>query len=211
MADSNILQAQSLVCERGDRLLFSNLEFSVKAGEGLHVVGANGSGKTSLLRILASLAQAESGTVSWNGVDISQSKQRYASKFCFVGHQAGVNTQLSPRENCYFMMQARCKNCSQTEIDAALDKVELLGFEDEIAGSLSAGQQRRIALAQLLLNKTPLWLLDEPYTALDRLGISILDKIFTEHVESKGLLVFASHQDSALDQYDHIKKIHLEK
>ncbi len=211
MTNTYTLQSQSLSCERGDRLLFSDINFSLKSSEGLHIVGANGSGKTSLLRILAGLAEPESGVISYQGKDIKSSRQAYAANFCFVGHAAGVNKQLSPRENCQFMMQARGKKLTIQSIDKALEQVELLGFEEEMAGTLSAGQQRRIALAQLLLSDTPLWLLDEPYTALDRLGIEILDTIFTEHLNKQGLLIFASHQDSALDSYAGVKKIHLQK
>ncbi len=207
---SSCFEIQALSCERGDRLLFENLNFSLQAGEGLHIAGANGSGKTSMIRLLAGLAEPLSGQVLWNGLEIKKSWAEFVQSCCFVGHQSGVHPQLSPRENCRFMLKLKNAEANDQDIDAAIDKLELFGFEDEPAGTLSAGQQRRIGLAQLLLCKSPLWLLDEPYTALDKLGIKILDQLCEEHINNDGLLIFASHQSSALDEHSNVKQIFLQ-
>jgi len=197
------LHVKSISCTRGYRDLFTGLDFQLSAGQVLRVEGKNGSGKTSLLRIMSGLAQPLEGEVLWQGKKIHHPESEYFQNLLFVGHRAGIKFELTPTEN---LCMARALNGSKSEngIEEALYQVGLYGFEETPCGNLSAGQKRRVALAQLYLTQSKVWILDEPYTSLDVAAVSKFEDLFTQHVNNGGSLVITSHQPVTLnisDQY----------
>ncbi|MDH5472669.1 MAG: cytochrome c biogenesis heme-transporting ATPase CcmA [Gammaproteobacteria bacterium] len=187
------LRIQNIACTRGYRELFTDLNLLLESGQILRVEGENGSGKTSLLRILAGLAQPESGDVLWNGLGIEHVDACYSHDLLYLGHKPGIKFELTPVENlCMFTSLFGTK--SENGIEDALYQLGLYGFEDVPCSNLSAGQKRRVALAQLLMSKARLWILDEPYTSLDVAAIAFLESVFKKHVQNGGMLIITSHQ-----------------
>ncbi len=184
---TTLLAAEGLALERGGRLLFEGLSLQVNAGELIQVGGANGAGKTSLLRILAGLSR-----YGFSG----QIERRAA--LVYVGHQPAVKALLTPRENLAWHASGSGSH-HPADIDRALARVGLYGYEDVPANALSAGQHRRVNLARLYLVDSPLWLLDEPFTAIDRAGVADLEQLLVEHAERGGAVVLTSHQALAVD------------
>jgi len=194
--NSPLLHAEQLSSIRGGRVLFENLNFSVSAGQLWQVSGPNGAGKSSLLRILTGLLEPSNGLVSYYGKPLSHNWSEYCEQLLFIGHKAAVKGELSARENFHWQQQL-----SSTEnIDAweLLEKLGLLGLEDELTTRLSAGQQRRVALTRLWATQASLWILDEPFTALDVQGIALLQQRFVEHIQNGGTIIFTSHQSLTL-------------
>ena len=204
--EETLLNACGLSCVRDDRVLFSELNFEVAGGRILLLEGRNGSGKTTLLRILCGIRAPESGSVKWRGVDIEELGGEYHADPSYVGHLDGIKRELTVRENLR-MAIALGKSNGISE-DAALDRVGLRGFEDAPTHALSAGQRRRLALARLLARRSRLWLLDEPFTALDKQGIKLFEKMMSEHIEEGGLAVLTSHHDVNLAGID-VRRIEL--
>ena len=187
------LEAENISCTRGYRDLFSGLGFSLEPGQVLRVEGENGSGKTSLLRILSGLALPMDGVVRWNGEDIRNPDSEYFQHLLYLGHKPGIKFELSAVENLQ-LAKALFGNREQNGIEEALYQVGLYGFEDIPCAYLSAGQKRRVALAQLFLTQARLWVLDEPYTSLDVAAVALLESIFEKHVQAGGMLIITSHQ-----------------
>jgi heme exporter protein A len=171
------LRARDLSCTRDDRALFSGLDFSVNAGEVLLLEGDNGSGKTSLLRILCGFREPDNGNISWCGEAIPHS--RYYSDMAYVGHMDGIKKELTVLEN--LKLHLALGEPGRMTINEALAKVRLTGYEDTLVQALSAGQKRRLSLARLLITHNVLWILDEPFTSLDKLGISLVEGLMAEH------------------------------
>lgn len=188
------LRAQALTCERGDRLLFEDVSFEAKANSAIQIAGPNGSGKTTMLRIICGLVQALSGDLLWRGRSIEEDRTAFHRELCYLGYAGGVKLELTPRENLAFAAALQVGRQSNDAIEHALERVDLYGFEDVAAYTLSAGQRRRISLARLLLTGAPLWILDEPLTALDRDGTTLAESLMREHVSGGGILVFTTHQ-----------------
>jgi heme exporter protein A len=194
MADVSAgLHIDSISCSRGYRDLFEGLSFSLSAGQVLRVEGRNGSGKTSLLRIMAGLAQPLQGDVLWQGRKISHPESDYFQQLLFIGHRPGIKFELTPLENLAMAVALNGSNEAMS-LDDALYQVGLYGFEDTPCARLSAGQKRRVALAQLYLSNARVWILDEPYTSLDVAAVSVLEQRFVQHIEQGGILVITSHQ-----------------
>lgn len=191
-----MLEAKNLSCVRDERTLFSALSFTVKPGDIIQVEGPNGAGKTSLLRILAGLARPESGEVCWHGQNTLRHRERYYQDLLFLGHQPGIKTMLTPFENLQFY-QAVHGAPDRQAIWQALEQVGLVGYEDLPVAQLSAGQQRRVALARLWLSSSPLWILDEPLTAIDKQGVAELISLFEQHAQQGGMVLLTTHQDLA--------------
>lgn len=183
-----LLQVAQLACERDERCLFSGLQFSVRAGEIWHIKGPNGSGKTSLLRQLAGLLPVDKGDISFPT----------EKSLLYIGHKLALKEQLTANENLAWLTALSTPSTEQQRY-SALAKVGLRGFEETLVAHLSAGQKRRVALARLHLQTAPLWLLDEPLTAMDQEGIKDQQGWFSEHLEKGGAMVFTSHQDLTLD------------
>lgn len=199
-----MLDAINLTCIRDDRVLFSELSFSVRPGEMVQIAGKNGAGKTSLLRILAGLAQAEEGEVKWQGEALSRVRYQYHQDLLWLGHQPGIKTVLTAFENLSFYHE----NGPESLRWKALAEVGLLGFEDIPVNQLSAGQQRRVALARLWLSSHKLWILDEPFTAIDVAGVDKLTQQLRHHTQIGGMVILTTHQPLNVDN---VRQIHLQE
>ena len=186
------LQAVGLACERDWRLLFEHLDFELRPGDMLQIAGPNGSGKTSLLRLLAGLMQPTAGQILFNGQPLAEQRHALASILLWIGHAAGIKDLLTPEENLAWLC-ALHKPAGRDAIWLALEAVGLRGFEDVPSHTLSAGQQRRVALARLYLDSPPLWILDEPFTALDKQGVAQLEAHLAAHCEQGGTVVLTTH------------------
>ncbi|HEY0376361.1 MAG TPA: cytochrome c biogenesis heme-transporting ATPase CcmA [Pyrinomonadaceae bacterium] len=189
------LEAHALECVRGGRTLFQNLSFALEAGELLEVTGPNGSGKTSLLRMLCGLLAPAAGHILWQGKKISSLKEEYLKELAYLGHAGGVKAELSAAEN----LRLHCgladgRRPRDEQIGAALARMGLDGNEARPAKTLSQGQQRRLALARLLVSERALWVLDEPLTALDSTGVRLIRSVIEEHLKAGGLAVLTTHQ-----------------
>lgn len=189
-----MLEAHDLCCVRDNRALFTGLNLCVSAGELLQVEGANGAGKTSLLRILAGLSQPDSGVVCWKKTPINRERGLYHRDLLYLGHQAGVKTTLTPFEHLAFFQAAAGVGRDENAIWQALERVGLLGYEELPAAGLSAGQQRRVALARLWLSTAVLWILDEPLTAIDHAGVDDVMGVITDHCAAGGMALLTTHQ-----------------
>lgn len=165
----------------------------------LVVSGPNGAGKTSLLRILAGIAVPEAGDVSWNGESIYADASAYNQNLLYIGHKLGFSPNLSAFENIAFWLQQRQVAFSRNDILDALDNLALVGMDNVLVRQMSAGQQRRVALAKLWLAPTTLWILDEPLTALDKSGIALLQQKMITHVQGGGMIISTSHQQFDVD------------
>lgn len=193
-----MLEAHGLTCLRGGRCLFNELNFVIQPGELLHVRGANGSGKTSLLRILVGLTRADAGRVSWRGEDIRDTRETYAGYLAYLGHFPAAKDDLSVAENLKVSAQLAGSTPAGKELSAALDTVGLGGREYLPARVLSQGQRRRLALARLWLDERPLWVLDEPFTALDVQAATLLEGRLDQHLANGGMVVMTTHQTPAV-------------
>jgi heme exporter protein A len=181
-----LLSTHELCLERGGRCLVDKLTLEVAGGELMLVEGANGAGKTTLLRSLAGLSSiGQSGDI-----------QRHSEKLLFLGHKAGVKQLLTARENLAWFCDSHL--VPHTGIDAALEQVGLYGYEDVLCQHMSAGQQRRVNLARRYLSRADLWLLDEPFTAIDREGVKALTQTLVERVQGGAAVIMTSHQDLPL-------------
>jgi len=190
-----MLEVRELECIRGDHLLFTGLSFAVQPGELLHIKGANGSGKTSLLRTLCGLAHPEQGEVLWRGKPIRRLGEEYCRELTYIGHHNGVKDDLTALENLRISTQLFGQRLADQSLMDALQRIGLAGREELPAKVLSQGQRRRVALARLLSSDSKLWILDEPYTALDVAVIGVLREVIARHLQNGGMVVLTTHQD----------------
>jgi len=204
-----MLEVKNLLCERDERMLFSNLSFSIKAGEVVQIEGQNGSGKTTLLRILCGLNESFEGEIFWQQQAIDETRNEFYKDMLYVGHLSGVKSTLTAEENLAWMQQLD-PALDKVSIAQALKSVGLYGFEDVPCYTLSAGQQRRVGLARLYLSRAPLWILDEPFTALDKKGVAEKEALLAEHVLQGGSVILTTHHD--LDVPGHsVRRINLDE
>ena len=188
----SFLESRALACERDGRLLFERLDLQVNAGDMLQVSGPNGSGKSSLLRLLAGLMQPSEGEVRIAGKTLARQRAELAQNLLWLGHAAGIKDLLTAEENLAWLC-ALHRPATLMQIRDALTAVGLRGFEDVPCHTLSAGQQRRVALARLFLNAPALWILDEPFTALDKQGVTQLERHLTQHCARGGMVILTTH------------------
>ncbi len=189
-----MLQATQLECRRGDRLLFSGLDFAVDAGTLLHVRGRNGSGKTTLLRTLCGLYTQDSGEIRWKGERIGALAEDYRRELLYFGHLNGIKGDLTGVENLHLSATLDGDSADLDAVWEALARIGLQGFEDLPTRMLSQGQKKRVGLARLILSRAPLWILDEPFTALDADAVDLLQGLIAGHVAKGGMAVLTTHQ-----------------
>jgi heme exporter protein A len=194
-----MLSARELACERGERLLFRNLDFDLQEGEALLVRGGNGHGKTSLLRILCGLSRPAAGEVRWRGQPIAGEHERYCREMAYVGHVNGIKDDLTPVENLRLAAALDGRDLSQAAAVAALERLGLSHCLDFPARVLSFGQRRRVALAGLMTAGALLWILDEPLTGLDVHGVAMVETLIRDHVLAGGMAVMTTHQPLVLE------------
>lgn len=191
----------ALRCGRAERALFTPLNLVLEAGQAARVHGENGVGKTTLLRTVAGLQRAVDGEVVWHGPDAdSADPLPLRAQLCFVGHENALNAALSPCENLDVLMRLAGRRVDQTTIRAALRNIGLAKVSDRPCARLSAGQKRRVSLARLWLTRAPLWLLDEPASALDVDSRAALCERIAAHVSQGGLVLFTTHEALTLPQ-----------
>lgn len=199
------LSLQNIQCERDERLLFGGISGTFSSGDMVQVTGENGAGKTTLLRVLAGISDHYTGALTWQ----SQSCPRVSKAFLqrhllYLGHKPAVSISLTARENLawYFglngLSHSAADRSPKANYEYALECVGLRGYEDVPCKQMSAGQQRRVALARLFLSQAPLWILDEPFTAIDVSGVALLESCIDAHCASGGLVIMTSHQSVKL-------------
>jgi heme exporter protein A len=194
-----MLEVQSLECVRDDRLLFNDLDFMVADGEVLQIEGPNGCGKTSLLRIICGLRLPEAGRVLWCAEPIQSNREDYYANMVYIGHLPCIKADLTVAENVRALLDTRSLSVNAAVIEQALAKVGLAGYDDVPGKALSSGQRRRILLAFVELSAAKLWILDEPLTALDVEGVSLMESMIIEHREAGGSVIFTTHHGMNLD------------
>jgi heme exporter protein A len=190
-----LLEVENLACSRGDRPLFRDLSFTLKPGELLHLQGANGSGKTTLLRSLCGLTRPAAGSICWRGKSVHEERAAFLGELCYIGHANALHGELTGAENLAFesRLAGGDADAARALADAGLGRVARLPTK-----LLSQGQKRRTALARLRVLNKPLWVLDEPLSALDARATSRLLELFARHLQREGFIILTSHQEVSL-------------
>lgn len=207
MPEGVVLEARAINAWRGDRHILRDVSFVLRGGEFLKVTGPNGVGKTTLLRVVCGLLPAESGELEWCGRAMREHREEFHAQLAYLGHPNALKADLGARENLRYLVGLR-RELTLRDIDAALERVGILSHGDLPARSLSAGQQRRLALARVLLAKAALWVLDEPVTNLDSDGVALVEELVRDHVSSGGLALAAAHQP-LLDESPGFRRLEL--
>ena len=189
------LAFHDLDCSKGGRPLFRGVECTVQSGSWLHVVGANGVGKTSLLRMVCGLAPVESGEILWNGVSIHSAPEIYRRDLCYLGHLNALQESMTIQENLAFSSALGGFMPEAAHVNDLLHRFGVGGRGKQLVRHLSQGQKRRVALSRLALSRARLWVLDEPFVAMDHVGIRFLADLIAQHLATGGLAVLTSHQD----------------
>ena len=192
-----MFQGRDIACERGERRIFTGLNFTVAPGQALVLQGPNGCGKTSLIRIAATLLKAADGAGNWNGIDVAENPEGHRANLHYIGHQDAVKGALSVREN--IAMWARIRATTDDQTEAAMAAFDIAHLADTPTQYLSAGQHRRTALARLVASPAKLWLLDEPTVSLDQAGTACLQQAIAAHRAKNGMVMAATHIELGLD------------
>ena len=188
------LNFSKLGCNKGGRQLFSDVDCTLEAGRWLYVTGANGVGKTSLLRMVCGLSSIEYGDVLWNGQSIQAQHDAYRQDLCYLGHLNALQESMSVAENLTFTCALGGMAPSAAQTEQVLTRFGLRGRSRQLVRHLSQGQKRRVALSRLALSRARLWVLDEPYVAMDEAGVQMLADLIAKHLADGGLAVVTSHQ-----------------
>lgn len=193
-----MLKVNNLQCDRGDRALFTGISFELQKHQLMRIEGLNGSGKTTLLRTLCGLFEPEEGEILWDGTSIKKQDDSYRKNLFYLGHQNAIKMDLSVLENLRFNCKMAGESPSDEELLNALNTIGLFAYEDIPTRQLSQGQKRRVSLARLLVTDTSLWILDEPFVALDIAAVELLQKIIADHVDNRGMVILTTHQEVPL-------------
>jgi heme exporter protein A len=188
------LSFSKLGCTKGGRQLFKNVDCQLEAGHWLYVAGANGVGKTSLLRMVCGLASIEAGDILWNGTPIHAQRETYRQDLCYLGHLNALQESMTVDENLAFITALGGIAPDKAQTQAVLTRFGLRGRGRQLVRHLSQGQKRRVALTRLALSPARLWVLDEPYVAMDEAGVGLLADLIAQHLDAGGLAVLTSHQ-----------------
>ena len=189
-----MLEVLDLECVRGERRLFAGVGFRLQAGELLSLQGRNGSGKTSLLRMLCGLSPVAAGEIRWRGEPIGKLGESYRSELCYLGHHNAIKDELTPLENLRASARLADEALDEGQALDALERLGLAGRADLACRYLSQGQKRRVALSRLCHERRALWVLDEPYVALDAAAIELVADLIGDHLQRGGLAVLTTHQ-----------------
>ncbi len=189
-----MLEICNLACTRGDHQLFSGLNFSLSDGELMQVQGENGKGKTSLLRMLCGFLAPAEGEIRWRGQNIRDLDEEYFAEMVYLGHLNAIKDELNALENLHISAGLAGCEVDEKQAIAALRHMGLRGRETLPVKVLSQGQRRRVALARLLVGNAPLWILDEPLTALDVGAVGLMQELIGEHLAKNGMVIFTTHQ-----------------
>ena len=194
-----MLDVTQITCVRGSRCLFDNLSFRLEPQQALRILGENGSGKTSLLRIVAGLAPAESGNIAWGGKSVGELGEDYRRQLAFLGHANGLKDDLTPLENLKLALALAGIDAERDLLQGALERQGLESAAELPVKVLSQGQKRRAALARLeFCAEKPLWVLDEPFAALDAAAVTRLAATMSKHLRRGGMVLFTTHQEVEL-------------
>jgi heme exporter protein A len=194
----HMFSVSNLCCSRGEKRLFSGVSFSLQHGEYLHLEGDNGVGKTSLLRIACGLRPLEQGEICWQGKSISENRDEFRSNLAYLGHQLALKEDLTPLENLLSHAAVAGRQLPLPEAKDALAQLGLRGREHLPVRVLSQGQKRRTALARLVVSTAKLWILDEPFVALDPAAQNALSEVINAHLTRQGMVLLTSHQAVSL-------------
>tara|TARA_Y100000590_G_scaffold242617_3_gene272681 strand:- start:11382 stop:11987 length:606 start_codon:yes stop_codon:yes gene_type:complete len=190
----SFFEIKNISCIRGNKLLFKNINFKLNNKELLIIKGANGSGKTSLLRILSGLLSPISGSVIFNKKDVNLSKEEYFKHFDYIGHENAIKNSLTVKENLKFYIKIR-KNLNEINLEKAVKTFNLKNLLDIKVENLSSGEKRRVTLSKLLLSKSKIWFLDEPTNGLDKKNTLNFLEILKKHLRFNGIAIIASHDE----------------
>ncbi len=194
MSIEPIIKVENIAFERNDQQLFTPVDLALCAGDALHLQGPNGSGKTTLFQLLAGLLQPSQGCIHYCGQSIEKSRYDYRANLLYIGHQSAVKSMLTAEENLRWLSPSKT---TPNQISQALQRVGLKSRDHAQCHQLSAGQQRRVALARLITTDAKLWFLDEPFAALDKQGVELIETLMQSHLQQGGAVLFSSHQDLA--------------
>ncbi len=197
-----MLEVRKLACSRGDHRLFSELSFMLDSGQIMQVQGANGSGKTSLLRSLCGFLMPDEGEIVWRGENIRELDEEYYAEMMYLGHLNAIKDELSGLENLQISAGLSGVSLDEKEAMDALRRMGLKGREKLPTKVLSQGQRRRVALARMLVNDAKLWILDEPLAALDVGAVALIQQLIAEHLARQGMVIFTTHQPLIVDGID---------
>jgi heme exporter protein A len=193
-----MLSVSHLSCTRGDKRLFSDVSFTLAPGQWLHLEGDNGVGKTSLLRLVCGLSDLEQGQIQWQNLSVAHNPEEFRANLAYLGHQLALKEDLTPLENLQADAAVAGRTVSVFEAMAALAQLGLRGREHLPVRVLSQGQKRRTALSRLALSHAKLWVLDEPFVALDGAAQNALSNVINQHLNQQGMVLLTSHQAVSL-------------
>ena len=193
-----MFSVSNLSCSKGNKRLFSGVSFTLQPGQWLHLEGDNGVGKTSLLRLACGLSALENGEITWNNQAVSKDPQTFRANLAYLGHQLALKDDLSPLENLQTDAAIVGHQLTASDAKQALAQMGLRGRENLPVRVLSQGQKRRTALARLLVSSAKLWVLDEPFVALDTMAQNALSEVINAHLTKQGMVLLTSHQAVSL-------------
>lgn len=201
-SNTTMLDLKNLACSRGNKPLFKEVSFSLRSGQALHLEGDNGVGKTSLLRMVCGLSPVDAGEVRWQGQRVQDDPSVFRAALFYLGHHLSLKEELSALENLQADAAVAGRTLAPEQALAALARMGLRGREHLPLRVMSQGQKRRTALARLLASQAPLWVLDEPFVALDAKAVDGLRTVLANHVSQGGMVLFTSHQPITLNHTD---------